>query len=294
MDVQRYISSGIIESYVAGSASEQDVRELYAAMAQFPEVKAAVEACQLDMESYLELVATAQAKPVPADVKNRIFRIIEEEGNVTTVEALSGDEDRPRYTSYDESLETGGATVRSLRGWQIGTAAAVILFLASAAFNVIYLNRYEEYKGKYVALLEEHRGVVAQNETYQAKFQESERTLAMIKNPTTRMVKMGDVSKQHPERQATVFWNETSQEVMITINNLPEPAADQQYQLWAIIDGKPVDAGVFEMGELSKTLQKMKAISGEAKMFAITLEKKGGSPTPTLAQMYVAGKVAGS
>ncbi|WP_295118212.1 anti-sigma factor [uncultured Chitinophaga sp.] len=292
MDVQRYISSGIIESYVAGSASEQDVKELYAAMAQFPEVKAAVEACQLDMEAYLEIVATAHAKPVPADVRSRIFRIIEDDGN-SSIESVDAVDDKPRYI-YDETPETEGTPVRTLRYWQIGTAAAIVLFLASAAFNVIYLNRYEEYKGKYVALLEENRGVVAQNEIYQAKFQESERTLAMIKNPTTRMVKMGDVSKQHPERLATVFWNETSQEVMITINNLPEPQADQQYQLWAIIDGKPVDAGVFEMGELSKTLQKMKAVSGEAKMFAVTLEKKGGSPTPTLTQMFVAGKVAGS
>ncbi|UYQ93913.1 anti-sigma factor [Chitinophaga horti] len=293
MDVQRYISSGIIESYVAGSASAQEEKELFAAMSQFPEVRAAVEACQLDMDGYLELVATAAAKPVPADVKNRIFRIIEEEVSEPGATMTEQVDDRPRYI-YDDAPEESGVPVRKLRFWQFAAAASMALFIGSIAFNFIYLNRYNEYKGKYIALLEEHRSAIAQNETYQAKFQESDRMLAMIKNPSTQMVKMGDVSKKNPDRQATVFWNAGSQEVMITINNLPEPQPDQQYQLWAIVDGKPVDAGVFEMGELAKSLQKMKAVSGEAKMFAVTLEKKGGSPTPTLTAMYVAGKVTGS
>ncbi|MCK7560154.1 anti-sigma factor [Chitinophaga sedimenti] len=293
MDVQRYISSGIIESYVVGSASVQEAQELRAAMAQYPEVKAAVEACERDMDGYLEMVATAQAKPVPTELRSRIFRLIEDDTTDSTLQTVVTDE--PRYI-YDESPENtgGGASVRKLRFWQIGTAAAVVLFLASAAANVFYLNQYNEYKDKYVALLEDNHSLQAQNELFQARFQESDRMLAMVKNPGTRMVKMGDVSKSHPERQATVFWNAASQEVMISINNLPEPQADQQYQLWAIIDGKPVDAGVFEMGDLSKNLQKMKAVSGDAQMFAVTLEKKGGSPTPTLTQMYVAGKVTGS
>ena len=52
----------------------------------------------------------------------------------------------------------------------------------------------------------------------------------------------------------------------------------KQYQLWAIVDGKPVDAGVINncIG-----LCKMKKID-HAEAFAITLEKEGGSPTPTL------------
>ena len=37
-------------------------------------------------------------------------------------------------------------------------------------------------------------------------------------------------------------------------------------------------------------MQKMKVIP-QAEMFAVTLEKEGGSPTPTLDEMYVAGKI---
>ena len=38
-----------------------------------------------------------------------------------------------------------------------------------------------------------------------------------------------------------------SKEVYLLVNQLPTPDPDKQYQLWAIVDGNPVDAGVFDM-----------------------------------------------
>jgi len=37
-------------------------------------------------------------------------------------------------------------------------------------------------------------------------------------------------------------------------------------------------------------IQKMKSF-GKAEAFAITLEKEGGSPTPTMTEMYVMAKI---
>ena len=76
------------------------------------------------------------------------------------------------------------------------------------------------------------------------------------------------------------------------VNNLPQAAPEKQYQLWAIVDGKPVDAGMVEESAdaSGKLLLKMHNIP-EAQAFAITLEKKGGSPTPTMEAMFVVGKV---
>ena len=46
---------------------------------------------------------------------------------------------------------------------------------------------------------------------------------------------------------ATVYWDTKSKDVYLIVNNLPEPPSDRQYQLWAIVDGQPVDAGVFDV-----------------------------------------------
>jgi anti-sigma-K factor RskA len=72
------------------------------------------------------------------------------------------------------------------------------------------------------------------------------------------------------------------------INNLPQPASDKQYQLWALINNKPEDLGVFEVKQ-QKLLVKMRNVRN-AQVFAVTLEPRGGSPTPTGA-MYVMGKL---
>jgi anti-sigma-K factor RskA len=56
-----------------------------------------------------------------------------------------------------------------------------------------------------------------------------------------------------------------------------------------MVDGKPVDAGVFDIKD-GAGMVRMKNIP-RAQAFAITLEKKGGSPTPSLDKLYVMGKV---
>jgi hypothetical protein len=288
VDVQRYISSGIIESYVAGLATDQEVRELTAAMAQYPEIKAAADAAQLDMERYIQM----QAVPPPAAVKDRIFQIVNNEG-VETAVPVSGSSSAPAGL-YDDAYDQEDAPARVIsaaRKWQWVAAAAVAGLITSIAFNVNYLNSSKEWKGKYEALLVDQTKVLAQSEVYQTKMKQSDDMLAMMRNPDVKAVRMFTASKDRPNLLATVFWNPKTKDVMLTVNNLPEPAADQQYQLWAIVNGVPVDAGVFEMGDTAKGFQKMKAIEG-AQMFAVTLEKKGGSPTPTLTAMYLAGKVS--
>ena len=92
-----------------------------------------------------------------------------------------------------------------------------------------------------------------------------------------------------PGALATVYWDTTTKDVYMMINNLPQPASDKQYQLWALINNQPVDLGVFEMRQ-QRLLVKMKNVQN-AQAFAITLEPRGGSPSPTMSAMYVMGKL---
>ncbi len=74
----------------------------------------------------------------------------------------------------------------------------------------------------------------------------------------------------------------------LVVKNMPKLSNDQQYQLWALIDGKPKDLGVFDATD-DKVILKMKNTQ-KAQAFAITIEKKGGSPSPTLDSMQSLGK----
>ena len=125
-----------------------------------------------------------------------------------------------------------------------------------------------------------------------AKLSDVENDLAMVvQNPNVKMAAMKGLEAS-PASFATVYWDTTSKDVYLQINNLPKPASDQQYQLWALFDGKPIDVGMIDndtfIGE-KKLLLQMKNVNG-AQAFAITLEKKGGNPTPQ-GSMYVMGNL---
>jgi anti-sigma-K factor RskA len=91
------------------------------------------------------------------------------------------------------------------------------------------------------------------------------------------------------DSHAVVFWNQNKKQVILAGIDLPKSPENKQYQLWALVDGVPVDAGVFDT-KSSHDLISMKSIE-KSQAFAITLEPKGGSPTPHLEALCVIGNV---
>jgi anti-sigma-K factor RskA len=76
------------------------------------------------------------------------------------------------------------------------------------------------------------------------------------------------------------------------VHALPPDPAGKDYQLWAIIDGKPVSAGVFSVGTDGTALVPLAGVGPEHKVgaFAVTLEPAGGVLEPTLSEMVLMGK----
>ena len=107
---------------------------------------------------------------------------------------------------------------------------------------------------------------------------------AMLMN--SKKIELKGVEK-HPNMLAEVYWNESKQ-VFLNPKNLPAAPSGKQYQLWAIVDGKPVDLGMYDANK--ETIQQMKVVE-KPQAFAITLEKEGGNPTPTMEEMYVMGTI---
>lgn len=75
MSLERFISSGIIELYVTGMASEAEAKELEAAMVAYPELEKEIESCRRDLERYVSLQAIA---PPPA-IKDHLLRMVADE-----------------------------------------------------------------------------------------------------------------------------------------------------------------------------------------------------------------------
>jgi hypothetical protein len=164
------------------------------------------------------------------------------------------------------------------------------LLAGSVLLNLYLLNEYKKSIAQYKELVATETQVASTNQILNAKLENYEIALNLIRNPIMEIVKMPGVpTSPAPSSLATVYWNTESKEVYLLVNQLPAPLTDKQYQLWAIVDGRPVDAGVINT-DSGVSFVKLKTIQ-KAEAFAITLEKRGGSTTPTLEAMYVMGKV---
>lgn len=278
MNVQEYISSGIIESYVLGLADPAEREEFERMSAEHPEVQAAREAFELSLEQYAML---NQIQP-PRNLKSKILAAIDIEKDQAG--------DRRPIAEYASVAPVKGKVV-AMSGWQrYFAAAAAVLLLISTGLNVYFFNKYKSYNTLYNQLVVSQTEMASQNHVLETRMLEYEKTIGHMKDPNMAIVKMPAIPKgPDPTSLTTVYWDTVTKDVYLAVNQLPAPSDSQQYQLWAMVDGAPVDAGVFDMKD-GKGLVKMKNIP-RAQAFAITLEKKGGSPTPHLDKLYVLGKV---
>lgn len=291
MDIQAYISSGIVEAYVLGLASNDEVREVEMYAAQYTQIRQAV----TDFEIALEKQSIQNATQPPAFLKEKILgAIANEKENRNTVAAIADD------TRKDISNTTGAKVVsitaapKSVRWLRGAVAASVILFLSSAILNFYYYSRYRDYYSQFKKVEQENSTLLAERGTLQAKNDAYQASFDIMTDTGFTKVTMLAASPQRAGMVATVYWNKQSKDVFLMVNNMPKPPAGKQYQLWAIdiVNGQlsPVDAGMIQSTEQSANLFPMKK-SAKAQKFAITLENEGGSPTPTLAELQVIGDI---
>ena len=255
MNVQDYISSGIVESYVLGLASPEEQAEFESMCKQHPQVLQA----RIDFEFSIERQAIQNAVPPPPALKQQIMdAFLHSEARIIPINA-------------------GAPVIRT--NWLKYAAVACAILLAGS----VYWNVSQYYN---------NRKLQANYDNTVAKLSEIEKDLAMlVQNPNVKMAAMRGLEAS-PASFATVYWDTTSKDVYLLVNNLPKPANDKQYQLWALFDGKPIDVGMIDNDSFTgqkKLLLQMKNVSG-AQAFAITLEKKGGNPTPE-GPMYTLGNL---
>ena len=262
MNVQDYISSGIVESYVLGLASPEEQVEFESMCKQHPEVLQA----RIDFELSLEQQAMQNAVVPPPVLKQQIMdAVLSAEAKVIPINT--------------------DTTVRKTNWLKYAAAACAVLLAGSLIWNISQYSRNKKLQASY-------NEVVKDYDSTAIRLGEIEDQIAMLSlNPNVKMAAMKGMEPS-PASFATVYWDTTSKDVYLVVNNLPKPASDKQYQLWALLDGKPIDVGMIDndifTGE-KKLMIQMKNVSG-AQAFAITLEKKGGNPTPQ-GPMYTLGNL---
>ena len=171
--------------------------------------------------------------------------------------------------------------------WQWAAAASVAFAVLTSVLAYTYRQRWVETQTNLDNLIAQNQQIAENYNVVNDRLTKIQSDFAIIENAAFQKVVMKG-TEQAPAALASVYWNPNTEEVYLSIQQLKLLAAENQFQLWAIVDGKPVDAGVFDGN--TEGLLKMKSIDG-AVAFAVTIEPRGGKPTPTLETMQVMGTV---
>lgn len=267
MDIQAYISSGILESYLAGELNEQEMQEVDRIASQYSEVRIELDALR---ESLLKFAEAESKAPKPEIL----------EGALESIQEI---EKEKFFKVLDDEPEVRIQRVNIVPVWSI--AASILLFI-SLGFNYIFYSQFKNTKDQLAALQSDQTSLANRVSQTSQQLQYAELRIAHFLSEDNVHIRMDGLDLS-PESFANVFWNTKSNAVFISVDNLPEPPHGHQYQLWAIKPGlAPIDAGIFDHNQL---VQELKVIKGDVEAFAVTLEKEGGSPIATVDQTFVKG-----
>lgn len=283
-NLKAYIESGVLELYVLGDLSPEEALQVEEMASQNPEVRDEIAAIEEAMEQY----AMQNAVEPSADVETRLFEklgLSEVEENVTV-------QPEPIYTEEPRIIHLDGsdAKVRTLR---YALVACIALLVVSTAALFITYNKLNDAHDQIASLSldkQKFAGIVSKLEY---ENQGLDNIAAMAESKEWATIRMTG-QPFSPASKMKVFWNKKDKSVLINYvaMDLPKADAEHEYQLWALVNGKPVSLGVFGKTDSTnnEALVKMQAIQ-EAQAFAVTLEPMGGSVNPTMEKLTVMGGV---
>lgn len=288
MDVNDILESGLLELYILDELSATERATVESWTLQHSEVKAELTAIEVGLEN----LAISQALPIRAMVKDAVISKIENEKVIqdkySKPKQKADGFPEPQAANESNAFSNIKAELPAENTELINrttiTQRRPINLLSWFAAAVLAVSSFYFYTELQKERSKSQSCEIEQRQNAKT-YVETDRALNVLRNANTKTVELKGL-KIAPESKVNIYWNAQKAETMLAIVNLPAPPEKMQYQLWAIVDKKPVSAGVLEYS--TEALQFMKGFD-KAEAFAITLEKQGGSDAPTLDKMYVLG-----
>lgn len=275
-NVKEYIESGILELYVLGEISQDEKIEVEEMIKNHPAIRAELDEIEKAMEDY----AFEHKVEPSADLRNRVLNSL--------LTNFGDDRTFPQKTAPAPAIaKIVAMPVKQTNNfYKYAFAACLALLLVSVAALVTVYNQLQVSNTQLVA-------ANTQKQQFTRTVSMQDHQLTIFRDTAYRLIKLQGTPKAPAGSQINIAWSPNKKKVIIDMAGLKMPVNDKdhQYQLWAIVAGKPVDLGVFDAkGDGSVDMKVMKSV-GEPQVFAVTLEPRGGSVNPTMDQMMVVAKI---
>lgn len=261
MNSKEYIESGILELYVFGKLTDEEMAEVSQMATQYPEVQE-------------EITAIERA------VINLSY------GIAPHLSAANFDKIRDQLIEKQKMVQLQPKKpLTQYMGW-----AAAAVFVLGMGVQFYKLNESNSIIDN---LAVERTKLQESVVDLELKNKESDEVLAVLRDNGSVSVALAG-QQVNPDAFAKAYYNKTTKAVYIDASGLPEPPKGMVYQVWALQLEPiltPTSIGLLDTYATSTT-KVIKVDNAEApQAFGITLEPAGGSAGPTMEQLYTLGKV---
>ncbi|MEO6523956.1 MAG: anti-sigma factor [Mucilaginibacter sp.] len=285
-DIKAYIESGILELYVLGDLTPEEKLQVQDMASKHPEIKAELGEIERSLEAYALENAVEPSAHLRDKVLNSLLTNFADDSKFPTKPFNERDDDGYAVAEYDNVRALPTSNTNSFYKYAFAASLAALIISLGALYNTN--SKLNESQGQ-IALLQ------SRNQSFANQVNYLENDITVAHDASFKIIELQG-TKKTPEAKLTMAWSPVKKKVMINLPDmkLAQNDKDHQYQLWAIVDGKPVDLGVFDAKSdtTSNGMIEMRSVAN-AVMFAVTLEKRGGVPSPTMDQMVVAAPIKG-
>jgi len=288
---QEILESGRLEQYALGELDPAARAEVEAQASRYPEVRQELDALLAGLDVYAE----AHAMTPPAGMRERVLgRVLAEIASAApapTVAAPVSEASTMRVSASNPHVASAApvaAPAARRSGWAIAASIALLLSLVG---NALLYSNLQQTRGDLAVALGAQTRFASATQVMERRLSATQEQLHVLRSPDEYKLVALAGTPAHPAARARVLFNKAAHRVYIDVAQLPPLPPGKQYQLWALDQGKPVDAGVLTAATTAGDgLQQMKNIAS-AQAFAMTVEPTGGSAGPTLDTMTVIGNI---
>src|SRR5688572_11064525 len=245
---------------------EEEANKIAQLAILFPEVQAELDRISESIEGLGNVGAAVPSASVKNSLMGKLRAMKEEEHRVIPFGSVATNKIETGNSRLENPVSEMPKRVNK-SSWLL--AASFIGLILSLGGLFYFATKAKQSQTELASLKQQVDTLRTDVITQQQQILAYSQTMQMMHDATYKKIELTNVPGK-PQAMAQVFWNTKTKEVFIADVSLPQAPSNKQYQLWAIVDGKPVDAGM--LGDAKNLAQRMKVFE-RAEMFAITDRK---------------------
>ncbi len=255
MDSTYIKENGILELYVLGELSPDEIRAVEEVLNMDKELRAIC----ASIEQNLEKMAFENAIDPPSYIKESLISAAEKTQTSSTAKVIDLNTARPNKTLF-----------------YVAASVAALLLI-----NSIWMySNWRSSEENLQVLQEETNDLKSKLSTIENELESTSEWYDLINDPDVQKFTLRGNEKS-PNSVAVAYLNNENKSVVLNASGLEALQADETYQMWADVEGEminmgviPNDAGMIAMSFIDK-----------AESLNITIEPAGGSDHPTVERL---------